>query len=398
MRSKAVSRDLITLSLAQFFQDFGTGMYLTLIPLYIKELATDIQIPLTLQAGLVISIFGVFMSLSQPLAGRLIDQLNRRKPFVLAGIASSIVFSIMYAHITTFEQLLVIRVFQGITVGVTIPAILVMVTSLTRPGTRGLSMGVYSTIRGVGFGMGPLVGGGIATYFGFDNAFYAIAIFSLISLLLMGFVADKGDGRPARKGSGNSVKPDVLWLAFAMFMMILGIMVVVALLPEYQVRLGASELMLGAAISAYTLTRLIFQTPMGALSDRIGRKKLIITGMILTAPIVLALGFVTSIYQFIALRILQGLTVVAIDTPTLALAADLAEDGRVGQTMSLITTAFTAGMAVGPIFSGILAGYVYFEFPFYLCALMMLLGAFMIYQFVGEPVLAPALEESLDTA
>ena len=67
--------------------------------------------------------------------------------------------------------MLVLRVLQRITVGATIPAIIAMVTHLSTPATRGKAVGVYSTIRGLGFGLGPVLGGAVATYYSFDTAF-----------------------------------------------------------------------------------------------------------------------------------------------------------------------------------------------------------------------------------
>ena len=385
-----ISRELYILSLSRFFEDMGTGMLVTLIPLYIVNLHTSIlpDIPLILKAGIVMTVFGLFNAIAQPVMGKLSDRLDRRKPFIIFGLVGYTVLSLMYAHVTSYEQLLVLRVMQGITVGATIPAIIAMVTHLSTPATRGKAVGIYSTIRGLGFGLGPVLGGAVATYYSFNTAFYLCAAFGLVSFILVNLLVKETHSTCVEKVVDEDVKSgkgSILVLAGAMFMMMVGIMMIVALLPEYEIRLEASEFSLGVALSAYMLARLIFQTPIGALSDKIGRKKLIVGGLILSAPLVIGTGYVTSIEQLILLRALQGFTIAAIDTPVIALAGDLSGGAMVGSKLSMITTAYAGGMAIGPIFGGLLAGYVTFETPFYVCAALMVVAAAIVWKKVDEP-------------
>ncbi len=389
-RSKGISRELYIVSLSRFFEDVGTGMLITLIPLYIVDLNSLYlpDMPLMLKAGIVMTVFGLFNAISQPIMGRLSDRLDRRKPFIIFGLVGYTIFSFMYAHVTNYEQLLVLRILQGITVGATIPAIIAMVTHLSTPSTRGKAVGIYTTIRGAGFGTGPIIGGAIATYYGFNTGFYVCAALGLVSFALVNLLVKETHSNnieeeqdvDARNGYGS-----ILILAGAMFMMMVGIMMIVALLPEYEVRLEASEFTLGIAVSAYMLARLLFQTPMGSLSDKIGRKKLIVGGLLLSAPLVIGTGYVTTINQLILLRAMQGFTIAAIDTPVIALAADLSGGGEIGSKLSMITTAYAAGMAVGPIFGGLLAGYVTFETPFFVCAALMLISGAIVWKKVSEP-------------
>ena len=390
--SDSISRELYILSFSRFLEDMGTGMLVTLIPLYIADLQTSFlpDMPLILKAGIVMTVFGLFNAIAQPIMGKLSDKLDRRKPFIIFGLVGYTILSLMYAYVTSYEQLLVLRVMQGITVGATIPAIIAMVTHLSTPATRGKSVGIYSTIRGLGFGSGPVIGGAVATYYSFNTAFYLCAAFGLVSFILVNLLVKETHSTCVEKvvddDDVKSGKGSILVLAGAMFMMMVGIMMIVALLPEYEIRLGASEFSLGIALSAYMLARLIFQAPIGALSDKIGRKKLIVGGLLLSAPLVIGTGYVISIEQLILLRALQGFTIAAIDTPVIALAGDLSGGTMVGSKLSMITTAYAGGMAIGPIFGGLLAGYVTFETPFYACAALMVIAAVIVWKKVDEPM------------
>ena len=378
------------LSFSRFCEDLGSGMLVALVPLYIADLGSSFfsGLPLVAKAGLAMTVFGLFSALSQPLMGRLSDRLNMRRPFIIFGLIGYTLFSFLYARVGSYEALLFIRLLQGITVGATIPAVIAMVTRISTPDTRGKSVGIYTTIRGVAFGLGPVVGGAIAGRYGFDAGFYCCALLGVVSFLLVStFVRETSEEPGDKVGSEykNDESGSIYALAGALLMMMVGIMMVVALLPEYEARLEASEFSLGVAVSAYIFARLLFQAPLGSLSDRIGRKKLIIGGLFLSGPIVIGMGYVTSIGQLIFARALQGLFVAAIDTPAMALAADLSEGSSLSSKLSIITTAQAAGMAFGPIFGGLLAGYVTFTTPFYACAGLMGLAGLVVMKKVKEP-------------
>ncbi len=164
-----------------------------------------------------------------------------------------------------------------------------------------------------------------------------------------------------------------------MFMMMVGIMLILSLLPAYQTRLIATEFALSIAFSAYVIARIIFQVPMGIISDRFGKKFLIITGIFLNALIVYGLGHVGDVNSLISLRVLQGIAMAAVETPLLALAVEISGEEKVTSRISTITGAQAAGMAVGPLVGGIFGGYVSFETPFHISSVLILASGVMVW-------------------
>jgi DHA1 family multidrug resistance protein-like MFS transporter len=381
---------LYILSISKFFKDLGTGILAFLIPLYIVQTHSVFapEIPDVVKAGIVTAVFGLLNAFSQPFSGRLSDRLDKRKPFVIFGLAGFMVASVLYSHVSVFEHVVLLRAIQGITVGTTVPAIVAMVTHFSTSGNRGRAIGIYSSMRGFGYGMGALVGGIVATYYGFTAGFYLCALLGLISLLLVQFFVGEthnGHEKQTTTSQNNDRSAQFYSLAFAMFIIMVGIMIIFAFLPEYEVRLQASELSLSIAVSAYVISRVILQTPMGVLSDRYGRKRLIIYGLLLNIPIVLGLGYVTRVEELIVLRALQGLCMASVETPVMALAVDLAGGTSVSSRVSFITSAQAAGTAFGPLIGGFLGGYVSFTMPFYVCAVMMAFALIIVMHQVSEP-------------
>jgi DHA1 family multidrug resistance protein-like MFS transporter len=381
---------LYILSLSKLFKDMGTGMLAFLIPLYIIGLDSSLfaSTPLVVKAGIVATAFGISNTISQPVMGKLSDRMDRRKSFILAGMVGFTILSFLYANTRQFEYVVIFRFIQGITVGMAVPAIVAMVTHFSTSRTRGKAIGIYSSLRGLGFGSGPIVGGAIVSYYGFVSAFYVCAFLGILSTLLIFFFVnephDSAHKEISDRASGTN-DPQFIVLAIAMFMMMVGITIIFAFLPEYKIMLNASELPLSMAVSAYVFVRVLFQTPMGIVSDRVGRKKIVAYGLLLNVPVVIGLGYAGSITELIILRAVQGISMAAVETPVMALAVELTGGKAISSKVSIITAAQAGGMALGPIMGGLLAGYVSFRTPFYLCGALILMSFILVLAKVKEP-------------
>ncbi len=114
---------------------------------------------------------------------------------------------------------------------------------------------------------------------------------------------------------------------------------------------GATPLLTGLAIGIYGLTQGLFQLPFGFLSDRFGRKKIIVIGLLIFCLGSIVAAEADSIYQIIAGRALQGLGAIA--AAIMALAADLTREEVRLRVMAFIGmsigASFMVSMVVGPL-------------------------------------------------
>jgi MFS family permease len=379
----SIDRQLYILSFSKVFKDLATGMLLFFIPLYAARLDAGIiaEMPAVLKAGIATAAFGIANSISQPFMGRLSDRLNRRKDFLVVGYVIYTLLCLSYPYTSSLESLTVLRVIQGIAIGATVPAIVAMVTHLSTSSVRGQAIGIYSSLRGFAFGIGSIIAGGILAISNFDVGFYICGFLVLATLLLVQFFVKETAPPPQPeepKTADHANQKEYYVLAVAIFMMMVGITIVLSLLSAYQQRLQTGEFFLSLAVSAYVISRIVFQAPMGILSDRIERKWIIISGIAVNALIVVGLGHVIHIEELIILRIMQGISMAAVETPLMALAVDMTGGHSTGSRISVITGAQAAGMATGPLFGGILAGYVSFETPFHICAILILASGVLI--------------------
>ncbi|MEA3324093.1 MAG: MFS transporter [Euryarchaeota archaeon] len=385
MKNLWTRTELCNIAISALFVEFGTGMLMVLIPLYIRVLPAVTVTSLAIKSALVFSVFGLFAAASYPVMGRLSDRLDSRKPFVLAGFAGFTVLAVACAEVNTFEQLLIVRALQGIMVGVMVPAILAMLTNVSTQDSRGRSIGIYSTIRSIGPAAGPAAGGIVAGALGYGAGFYACAALGLISLLLVNrIVKETHESRTQEirdDGTDHISDGELKLFVYATFTTMLAIMIVATLLPVYEVQMNASVGGLGVSLSAYFSARLLFQTPIGILSDRIGKRRMVAAGLSITAVLLLGMAHVTSVIQLFALMFIAGITSAAVNVPALASGADLASPGMVGQQMSLFPMASAIGMVIGPMLGGLFATQFGFASPFYICAgLMVAVGVLIMRQ------------------
>jgi MFS family permease len=386
------NRVVVALSIARLGDAIGNSILIIVLPLYVSKLSAPwFPVPDTVRVGILISFYGLAAALLQPVMGALTDRLARRKPLIQGGLFVMALSTLGFVIAHRFTDLLVLRVFQGIGVALTIPASLALMATSTQKNTRGGSMGIYSTMRMVGFAIGPLLGGLLHDHAGFNASFVVGSAFVLLGMLAIQMWVHEipadptGEPRHFQIVDRSLLSVGIIGLGFATFVMAAAFSMMATLETEFNARLNQSALGFSIAFSALMISRLLFQIPLGRLSDTIGRKPLIVAGLVLMAPATALLGLVGTTLQLTGVRLVQGLASAGIAAPAFAEAADLAKTGGEGRQMSIITMGFGLGIALGPLVAGVLS-VVSFELPFFLAALLSLVGAWVVIRYVPETI------------
>ncbi len=165
----------------------------------------------------------------------------------------------------------------------------------------------------------------------------------------------------------------------------LGLFVVISVLSAYAKELPqATSTLVGLAVGGYAFTQAAFQVPFGSLSDKIGRKKAILIGLLIFAAGSLIAGVAQDIYTLLIGRFLQGAG--AIGAVIIAMISDHVREEERAHAMAVmgmvIALAFTAAMIIGPIIGGLPNGV---PMLFYLTAAMALLSIALLFTVVPEP-------------
>lgn len=156
---------------------------------------------------------------------------------------------------------------------------------------------------------------------------------------------------------------------------------------------GFSPLWIGLAIGAYGLTQAILQIPLGWLSDRIGRHKVMLGGLALFACGSVVAALADSVYLVTLGRVLQGAGAIA--GAILALAADVTRDEQRPKVMAIIGASIGLSFAVAMIIGPLLAKWAGLSGVFWATAVLacaaMLLVAFVVPKSVSKAPMAETL-------
>ena len=124
------------------------------------------------------------------------------------------------------------------------------------------------------------------------------------------------------------------------------------LLPEIERRTGASEAALGASLAAYAVPIVLLSLPLGRLADSVGRRGLLIAGLVLAAAGSGVIAASESIWPLMLGRVIQGVGSAASWIAALALVSDRARPGRRGEAIGVALGATSAGSIAGPALGG----------------------------------------------
>lgn len=147
---------------------------------------------------------------------------------------------------------------------------------------------------------------------------------------------------------------------------------------------GFSPLWVGIAIGAYGLTQALLQIPMGILSDKYGRKPIILIGLVLFAVGSIIAAMSDHIYWVVFGRAVQGMGAIA--AAVLALAADLTRDEQRTKVMAIIGMCIGLSFALSLLAGPLVAQYLGLSGIFWLTAVMAVLGMVIVHFLVPNPI------------
>jgi len=144
----------------------------------------------------------------------------------------------------------------------------------------------------------------------------------------------------------------VALVTFATFVDIVAYSIAVPVLPDISRRLGASPTMIGLLFASFGVTVLAVSLPMGAISDRMGRRGPLVGGLIALAASTVMFAFAEELPGLFAARLVQGAADAVTWVVGFALLADLFGPAERGRIMGLVMSGTTFGFMVGPTLGG----------------------------------------------
>ena len=169
------------------------------------------------------------------------------------------------------------------------------------------------------------------------------------------------------------------------FIDILGFSILIPILPYYVKHFGASTIAVGVLFAVFALCQFLAGPLWGNVSDRIGRKRVLIISQIGATIGWAGLAFAPTLFWVFVARIIEGLSGGNISV-TQAYVADRVEPEQRSRAFAFVGAAFSAGLVLGPVAGGLLLARFGYAMPFLLAAGLQVLTLFATIFFLPEDV------------
>jgi DHA1 family multidrug resistance protein-like MFS transporter len=191
-----------------------------------------------------------------------------------------------------------------------------------------------------------------------------------------------------------SNKRNLVILFITLVIMMMGFGIIIPILPDLVVKFGGSGVAMGALMAIFSLMQFLFSPMWGGLSDRFGRKPVLMLGVFGNAISMVALGLSSQLWMLFAARGLAGILSSATLPTAMAYISDSTDTKSRGGGMGVIGAAMGLGMILGPGAGGVLSS-ISLQAPFYFAAGLSLLAMVAIRLFLPESLAAEQRETSV---
>jgi MFS family permease len=386
------------LYLAVFLMRFSFGLVLFTLPIYLPRSEFS-----NLTVGVFVAAYPVAETLCGPLFGILSDRYGRSR-WIYTGLAISTVTLFAFTLNRGIQYLTFVHAIEGVAAAMIIVSTLAMVTDISTFSNRGREMGIYDFANLGGYVAGILLAGVLTRSFSLLTPFYFGSVLAAIGAILsFQYVKDKNV--PSGQSASSPAQTVRLLLSnrrsAAMFPIWLSVTTFIGMALTFGPRVGPSPLLTSFLLGGSVLVLAFSQPFFGYLSDRYGRNRMMMLGMLsLIGLIVTAIAFVRRTSHFVLmlpLLVVFGLGSFAFAPAALASLGDLAPSGARGTTMGLYSVVINLGLIIGPLLGGYLLDRYGLPSLFY-AALIILMGAMALAIVIAGPdlrTLEPTLRNSL---
>ncbi len=308
--TRGVPRTVVALGLVSMFTDLSSEMIYPLIPVFLTTVLGAGALALGIIEGIAESTAAVLKIVS----GWWTDSVKRRKPFILVGYGVAGAVRPLIAFATTWPFVLVIRFIDRVGKGIRTAPRDALIADVTPTARRGAAYGVHRSLDHFGAVLGPLVAAALL-WVGFSLrwVFFLAVVPAIIVIFLIQRMVKEPDQSETITTNSKSVLSRGGELGRGYWMLIAAVVVFTlgnsadAFLLLRLSDAGVSTVWLAVLWSLLNLVKMGSNLVGGRLSDRVGRKPLVLAGWVFYAAIYVVMGIASSTSVLIVLFVFYGL-------------------------------------------------------------------------------------------
>ena len=374
----------------------GYGIVSPVMPAFARTFGVSIT-----AVAFLITVFSVSRLCFAPVSGLLVQHLGERRIYI-GGLLVVALATIACALSQTYWQLLLFRVISGIGSTMFFVSALGLMIHISPVDARGRIAGMFTTSFMIGAVGGPAIGG-LTAGLGLTAPFivYGVALLGVTVVLIYG-LRNSTLGEPReltrstvtmREALRSRAYWSVLFANFATGWSAFGLRI--ALVPLFiSDVMGRSVGVIGLVLGAFAAGNALAVIPSGYLSDRMGRRTLLIVGLAASGVAIVALGNVSSLPVFLVIAGVSGVTTGIYMSPLQASVADiLGSEARAGTPVAAVQMMADLGAIIGSMTVGWVAQHLSFSWDFIISGVILLIAA---VGWVFSPETRPTLDAAPD--
>lgn len=379
MKKNKISKQVFYLGIVSFFTDFASEMLYPITPIFLTSIL-----------GASMSIVGIIEGIAEVTAGffkgyfgALSDKLDKRKIFVVTGYSTSGLVKSLPGIFANVPIVVISRVLDRIGKGIRTAPRDSLLSSYAKENS-GAVFGFHRSMDTFGAVIGPLSATILISYFSFSySSIYLIALIPSVMAIVFTLLIKEIKVEPKLNGEKfyssfwkSSPKEYKYFLVIVTLFSLSNSSDVFLILKSKEITNSDT-----VSITGYVFYNLIYALssyPIGSISDKIGKKKMFVIGLIIFSFVYLGFALNKNFIALWLLFALYGIYASATEGVSKALVSDLVQKEYKGSAIGLLTMASSFAVMIGSFFAGILWDKFGAEIPFIISSIISFITAILL--------------------
>jgi MFS family permease len=304
--------------------------------------------------GMIIGLFSLAAGLARPFSGKFTDNIGRI-PVLIIGCLVCVLLGLLYPLVSSVAGFLLLRFLHGFSAGFKPTADVAYVADIVPANRRGEALGMMGIMGNLGMSFGPVLGSEVTAGFGLNAMFYTSTGLAMVALLITLQLPETLKIKYSFRLKTLKINPSDIYEksvrmpAAVMFLTVISFGIVLTLVPDFARHVGLQKQ--GYYFMVFTLVSLVVRLFTGKLSDKRGRSKVMIFGVIFLIISMIAMSLASNVWQLFLASALLGIST-GFTSPTLfAWTIDVCNPKFTGRGLATFYIAMEAGITIGSVIS-----------------------------------------------